>query len=323
MRVTTHNIKGVNARLPQGALAEDRFTEKPTGDERNQARRLIQLRLSPTGTDGDWRRGHDPYKNGASGPTRIGEWRNIGGAAFLQRDHEPELIVEAMQYEHTNSHSSRPDERLIAEFEAFISDARFPCVGAKSALNRERMTIVVCDELGSDTSANVLCEQLAAFSSRHPNPGNDPVSFAAIFRSSVADEDDFHDCLWQQLQRVHELDARTYPWAPSVSSDAAANDFSFSVASRAFFVVGLHPHSSRHARRATRPTLVFNFHDQFESMRTSGRYAKLQAAIRVRDVALQGQINPVLAQFGDASEARQYSGKNGGVCPFHANKASA
>ena len=32
----------------------------------------------------------------------------------------------------------------------------------------------------------------------------------------------------------------------------------------AFFVVGQHPGASRTARRYTRPTLIFNLHDQFE-----------------------------------------------------------
>lgn len=217
-----------------------------------------------------------------------------------------------------NSH-----DQLVAEFQKFISDVAFPCVGAKSAANRGRMKLIVCEELGSDTSAARLCDGLASFSNQYPDPGEEPVSFVALFKSSVTSEDHFHELLWQQLQQVHDLDIQTHRWAKGVSADPASNDFSFSVAGRAFFVVGLHPMSSRLARRAPRPTLVFNFHDQFEAMRASGRYAKLQTAIRQRDVELQGSINPVLAQFGDASEAQQYSGKHGGGCPFHARKAAA
>jgi uncharacterized protein len=119
-----------------------------------------------------------------------------------------------------------------------------------------------------------------------------------------------------QLQAIHDLDIQEHPWASDVSDDPGSADFAFSVASRAFFVVGLHPRSSRLARRAPRPTLVFNFHGQFEALRASGRYEKLEAAIRERDVALQGYINPVLARFGEASEAFQYSGRAQGGCPF-------
>ena len=35
----------------------------------------------------------------------------------------------------------------------------------------------------------------------------------------------------------------------------------------------------------------------------------MQAATRARDIELQGSINPNLADFGEASEARQYSGR--------------
>lgn len=221
------------------------------------------------------------------------------------------------------SFASAADHAIADEFRSFISAAAFPCVGAKSALNRERLDIVVCDELATDISAQRLCERVEQFAHTYPDPGEDPVSLVAIFKEPAGSEDDFHRSLWRQLQLVHELDAQTHPWAPGISADPAANDFSFSIASRAFFVVGLHPQSSRLARRAPRPTLVFNFHDQFDAMKASGRYAKLQVSIRQRDIDLQGDINPVLAQFGEASEARQYSGKNGGGCPFRAGKAVA
>jgi hypothetical protein len=211
---------------------------------------------------------------------------------------------------------------LIEDFRSFVAAQSFPCVGAKSALHRERIEFEVCDRLGSSDSAAVIRDGLALFSARHPDPGMEPISFVAIFREPVAGEDDFHNRLWMQLQAVHDLDIEEHPWASDVSDDPGSSDFSFSVASRAFFVVGLHPCSSRLARRAPRPTLVFNFHGQFEALRASGRYAKLQSAIRERDVALQGDVNPVLARFGEASEALQYSGRAGGKCPFHTRSAS-
>jgi len=207
---------------------------------------------------------------------------------------------------------------LVEEFRAFVAGRQFPCVGAKSALNRDRIEFVVCDELGSFTAARELVAALEAFSDRHAQVGIEPVSLAAIFRHDVASEETFHEQLWRQLQAMHDIDRERHAWAAGVSSDVAAADFSFSVAARAFFVVGLHPHASRLARRTPRPTLVFNFHDQFEALRATGRYDRMQAAIRERDIALQGDINPVLARFGEASEALQYSGRAQGGCPFHA-----
>jgi FPC/CPF motif-containing protein YcgG len=93
-----------------------------------------------------------------------------------------------------------------------------------------------------------------------------------------------------------------------------------SIGGKAFYVVGLHPASSRPARRFRQPTLVFNLHSQFEQLRTDGRYDKLREAITARDIALAGSKNPMLAVHGTDSEARQYSGRRVDerwVCPFH------
>lgn len=208
------------------------------------------------------------------------------------------------------------DDSLIADFRVFIADASFPCVGAKSALNRGRMEFTVLQQLGTAESAQQLLSSLTRFSREHARVCVDPVSMVALFKDDVGGEDEFHDILWKQLQALHDLDAKSNPWADGVSADPAANDFSFSVASRAFFVVGLHPNASRMARRAPRPALVFNFHEQFIAMKATGHYDKLQSAIRKRDLALQGHINPVLARFGESSEALQYSGRATGGCPF-------
>lgn len=198
---------------------------------------------------------------------------------------------------------------FVARFKAFVGSAAFPCVGAKSALNRGRMAFGLYEKLADAGDAARLCEQLADFSRQFPQPGTDPVSYVAMFRQPVANEDDFHRRLWTHLQAMHDFDSASHPWDAAVSPDVDDKQFSFSIASRAFFVVGLHPQASRLARQAPFPCLVFNFHDQFEAMRQDGKYDRLQAAIRARDVALQGEINPVLARFGEASEAHQYSGR--------------
>jgi FPC/CPF motif-containing protein YcgG len=86
-----------------------------------------------------------------------------------------------------------------------------------------------------------------------------------------------------------------------------------------FFVVGLHPRASRLARRFETPAMVFNLHGQFETLRADGRYERLRDAILERDLAASGSINPMLAQHGTSSSARQYSGRVVGGdwrCPF-------
>jgi FPC/CPF motif-containing protein YcgG len=138
-----------------------------------------------------------------------------------------------------------------------------------------------------------------------------------------ASERAFERLLWIQLQQLHERDLAP-DWDPAVSSDPADPDFSFSFEGTALFVIGLHPGSSRLARRFAWPALVFNPHAQFERLRRDGVFELLRDRIRERDLALQGTLNPNLADFGERSEARQYSGRDttdtAWQCPFHQRK---
>jgi FPC/CPF motif-containing protein YcgG len=135
-------------------------------------------------------------------------------------------------------------------------------------------------------------------------------TFLAIFRQPQSlREEEFEQLLWSQLQQLHEIDSARYGWDKSVASDPADAHFSFSFAGQALYVVGLHGGSSRQARRFPWPTLVFNPHEQFEQLRHDGKWKRMQATIRSRDLALQGSVNPMLSDFGERSEARQYSGR--------------
>ena len=143
------------------------------------------------------------------------------------------------------------------------------------------------------------------------------VSFAG---PDILDEARFEDLMWQRIQSFADKDAWLgQPYDHRVSADPSDPHFSLSFGGEAFFVVGLHPAASRPARRFPRPTLVFNLHDQFERLRDEGRYDKMRARILHRDIALAGDINPMLARHGEASEAAQYSGRlvdDDWRCPF-------
>ncbi|UOE36313.1 YqcI/YcgG family protein [Hymenobacter monticola] len=145
-------------------------------------------------------------------------------------------------------------------------------------------------------------------------------SAAIIFRGPTApSEAMFEELFWQRLQSLANLDAQRYGYDPRVVADPASSDFSFSLKEEAFFVVGLHPGSSRAARQFGHPTLVFNAHAQFEQIRANGRYDGLRDTIRKRDVAYSGSVNPMLQNFGEASEVYQYTGKvydDAWKCPF-------
>ena len=215
-----------------------------------------------------------------------------------------------------------------ARFLDFVDAPDFPCVGAKAALSREALRARSFGRLGDRANDAPILDALAEFAreldAAEPNSLT-LNSFAAVFNGpGDTDEGRFEALLWSQLQRLHDLDVRRgQPWAEGVSRDPDDPSFSLSLGGHAYFVIGLHPGASRLARRFARPVLVFNSHRQFDRLRADGRYAKMQAATRERDLALQGSLNPNLADFGTAPETRQYSGRAvepGWTCPFRARR---
>jgi FPC/CPF motif-containing protein YcgG len=213
-------------------------------------------------------------------------------------------------------------------FRQFVFEPEFPCLGAKAAFNANAQTIRVFDELGSPESTAELAAALSDFAASvgrnsveppvaRSNPGGstesrptDYSSFIAIFeRPCETTELEFEQLLWRQLRLLHERDVTRFDWDPTVRSDPADPHFSFSFAGQALYVIGMHANSSREARRFRWPALVFNPHEQFVRLREEGRWNRMQETIRSRDRELQGTINPMLSEFGEKSEARQYSGR--------------
>lgn len=217
---------------------------------------------------------------------------------------------------------------LANRFEAFVRDAAFPCVGAKSALARGQIRIVVGRDMRSawdDLRIYPNLLDLAWTYSREPTLFH---SLAVVFEEdSGFDEESFERCLWERLDSLTQKDDfHGQPADPRVSADPADPHFSLSFGGEAFFVVGLHPRASRPARRFERPALIFNLHDQFEQLRAGGVYDKMRSTIIARDVALAGDVNPMLARHGTVSEARQYSGRAVNadwVCPFSGRTGAA
>lgn len=204
---------------------------------------------------------------------------------------------------------------------AVVADSRFPCVGAKSALARGMLRTMVCRSMQSCRDDIHIHARLLEWVKICRAEAGGLKSLAVVFEEpSGLTEEEFEAALWERLQSIAEKDFRSgQPYAEGVSADPADPHFALSIGGAAFFVVGLHANASRPGRRAPRPTLIFNLHDQFERLRTAGTYERMRAAIIERDIALAGCPNPMLGRFGDASGARQYSGRAVGEdwrCPF-------
>lgn len=208
---------------------------------------------------------------------------------------------------------------LLENFKQFISQVYYPCVMAKTVFKREQFDFHVYEEMGAINTTQLILNDLDRYLAKANSNDNEFYSFIATFpNSSFEDETTFETAFWHQLQHLHDLD--TEVWDPTVSSDPTDKKFSFSLRGQAFYLIGMHPNSSRIARQAPCPAIVFNLHSQFELLREQGVYQKVRNIIRQRDIELQGSINSMLENFGESSEVKQYSGKpvdEKWKCPFH------
>ena len=227
-----------------------------------------------------------------------------------------------MTCRHASATTASPAED---RFEDFIQDKAFPCVGAKAALVRGALEAETLGDLRSNADDFALWLALSDFAKRL-KPGNMVVQSCAVLFPDTPEltEMQFERALWDRLQGLHYIDTQMgQRWSGGTSDDPSTNNFSLSVGGESFFVIGLHPGASRPARRFDHAALVFNSNAQFEALRADGRYYQMQSIIRERDTALAGSVNPMLKDFGQGSEAAQYSGRHVGAdweCPFSARK---
>ena len=221
----------------------------------------------------------------------------------------------------TLDRSATDPQTLERAFLDFIGHADFPCVGAKSAVAKNNLTMVHARDLRSGWNDLTIHERLMDWAEAHSEDDGALHSFAVLFEGpDDLDEDAFERMMWERIQSFSDKDAWLgQRYAETVSRDPEDPHFALSFGGKAFFAVGLHPNASRPARRFAHPAIVFNPHDQFERLREQNRYARMREAIMARDEKLAGSVNPMLANHGDASAAPQYSGRQvdgDWKCPF-------
>ena len=214
------------------------------------------------------------------------------------------------------------DGDAIAQFRHYVQQDDFPCLAARAATANDHVQFLVAGSLESSDADEAIVAQARAFAA-DARSSKGFHSLALLFPGTPPmNEVAFEQALWKRLQALHALDACTATWDPAVSNDPASPNFSFSLGGHAFYVVGLHPSSSRRARRFPQAALVLNLHSQFEALREDGRYERFHDAIVERDVEFSGSVNPMLATHGEGLEAPQYSGREVDAgswrCPFKA-----
>jgi uncharacterized protein len=216
------------------------------------------------------------------------------------------------------SEGSAADKAL----EDFLLSSRFSCVGGKASWRRGAVVHRHYGRLADPADCGRIYRDVLEFTKSGDDIDEIYATFVASFGGPAGlSELEFERLLWQELQFLHELDLASYGWAPGADSDPGSGQFAYSLGGKAFFVVGLHPNSSRYTRRFSFPALVFNSHIQIERIRANGMFERMRRVVRKNELMLQGSLNPMLADFGEISESRQYSGRaveQDWGCPFHA-----
>lgn len=210
-------------------------------------------------------------------------------------------------------------------FKKFILEDDHPCIMSRTMFELDTFQMKSYAKADGEETTRQLYRDLAAYVDGYDFDSTEFYSFIAVFPGlSPLSEKEFEAFLWDQLQRLHLVDEK--PWDPTVNDDPQAHDFSFSLLGKAFYIVGMHPNSSRAARQSPYPCLVFNLHWQFEQLREMGTYERIRDTIRQRDKERNGSVNPMLADFGKGNEAAQYSGRKvppTWKCPFQHKKRNA
>lgn len=212
---------------------------------------------------------------------------------------------------------------IINDLLAFLAKKDFPCVAAREAVARQNLSALVAGHMACPHDDAAILDFLYRFVDAYRSKEDIFHSAAIIFNQpQIPSETMFESLMWQRLQALSDMDAQRYGYDQRVDSDPSMDNFSFSLKEEAFFILGLHPHNSRPARRFPYAVLVFNPHAQFEQIRAAGRYNRIKNIVRKRDLAYSGSVNPMLKDFGNSSEVSQYSGRqyeSDWRCPLNIN----
>jgi FPC/CPF motif-containing protein YcgG len=201
-------------------------------------------------------------------------------------------------------------------FKRLISSRGFPCLGARAAARRGSLEVRSYGDVLYE--ARLVASDLSAFVHNYEQPASTFAAFAVIDEGArCTNEIEFEDHLWRVLRNLRSYDRE--PWDRCYSRNPDDSSFKYSFAGRAMFVIGLHPNSSRRARRSSEHVIVFNPVWQFENLRNVRHLDALASAIRARDIRWDGSINPNLHYEGSHTDALQYAGREvdgSWKCPY-------
>lgn len=203
---------------------------------------------------------------------------------------------------------TKAEESYFDHFKNFILESDHPCLMAQAVVKASRAACKVYKEFDQVETTHTLKNDLDKFVVKHGNDNENFRSFVAIFPDfRIYNEIDLEKLLWKRLQLLQDVAVKNSSWDQPLNADPKEPNFSFSIAGKMFYVVGLHPKSSKNSRKAPAPTLIFNLYDQFERLKEDeGIFHEIRNKIRHRDYMVQGFINPLERGIGVGYKARQY-----------------
>ena len=145
----------------------------------------------------------------------------------------------------------------------------FPCVGAKAALAKGTLNVLAANRIDSAWDDLRIHDGLLALRRRLSRGAGAVPQLRGRVRGArtISTNRPSRRCCGIASSRCPtRTSGAASAMTPRVSADPDNPHFSLSFGGEAFFVVGLHPDASRPARRFARPTMVFNLHDQFETL---------------------------------------------------------
>lgn len=205
-----------------------------------------------------------------------------------------------------NKSSTLHDKSALQRVHEFILDGH-PCVMARSVVANDQIMVSSYKSMNQLCPHHLLADMKAYLEDVEVNSMNFQTFIAVFEETDCSTELEFENNLWKILHNLRGID--THSWDDSTSSNPVSPKFSYSLLGTSFYIVGMHPNSSRWARSSPVPMVVFNLHSQFELLRKEGNYDRVRDLIRQRDEDYQGSVNPMVKDFGEDSEAKQYSGR--------------
>lgn len=207
------------------------------------------------------------------------------------------------------------------EIKLLLSQKNYPCVAALQSFHRNDYWLKTYSNFGKVYQRNKLRNNLLQYIEEQAKNGSNYFTFWAVFKDmDDLSEDEFEKLLWDELSSLSSVEDLNQDKDNRFSTNPEDKNFCFSIGGKAFFVVGLHPKSSRASRRFPWPTLIFNLFEQFDNLKSLNLYDPMVKLNRQRDIKFQGDVNPMAAKHDDTWETIQFSGKTNPPewkCPFH------